>query len=236
MLEFATASDAPEAFVHEVSEQEAAAPNPPKAIAALPETTAAYGAESADRDAQDAEGAVPDGHYFASPPVSVLKRMSQDALSAVKYFRVGRKGIGEVEFLEPVDLRHTPLDDIYAKIVAFTPKQITVYADEATKPPVGEALNVPAKVTLFGCWPLDAQTKRPVTSAIGEGVLRAHTRKLALVADTEFIDFRVASGAWIFRVNHFSTYAAADDDDNKDNNEGCISMAAAAATLEVTSK
>ena len=131
-------------------------------------------------------------------------------MESVENFKVGRKGIGLVEFLVPVNLSTIPLNRIFGGIVQFSAKQISVYPDSVTDiehADPGSGLNVPARVTLYGCWPVDAETKSPICQSIPEETLKKHLRKLALVEDCDFVDFEPSSGAWVFRVNHFSSYS-----------------------------
>ena len=171
--------------------------------------------------ALDSEQLVPQGHYFSVPPVSQLKKMDKDSLKSLADFKIGRKGIGLVEFLVPVDLSTVPLDRIYGGIVQFSAKQISVYPDslvdvETAEP--GTGLNVPARVTLYGCWPVDPETKAPICQSIPEDALKKHLRKLALVEDCDFVDFDPRSGGWTFRVNHFSSYSY-EESDSVENNQ-----------------
>ena len=158
--------------------------------------------------ALDSEQLAQQGHYYSDPPISRLKRLDKKELSSISDFRIGRKGIGLVEFLVPVDLSTTPLDQIFGCIVQFSSKQISLYSESILPSDIvpagpGTGLNVPARVTLYGCWPVDPVSKGPICQNIPEDLLKKHLRKLALVEDCDFVDFEPRSGAWIFRVNHF---------------------------------
>lgn len=173
------------------------------------ETFEEFGSESAPMDSE--EHAL-DGQYYSRPPLSILRKKlpSSDPL-IVRGFRVGRRGVGFVDFLEPIDLRQIDLDRIFGDLITLTSKQITVYPNELEKPSVGTGLNVPARVTLYCCWPIDRKTGRvKIGSDIDQAALKMHMQKLASVSDTEFIDFDSYNGAWIFRVGHFSTYTCKD--------------------------
>ena len=62
-------------------------------------------------------------------------------LSAVQNFTIGERGVGQVRFLQPVDLTKVSLNDIFDRIVVFEPRLITLYPDdefaEGEKPPIG---------------------------------------------------------------------------------------------------
>ena len=122
---------------------------------------------------------------------------------SVPNFVVGRKGYGQVRFLAPVDLSQVrSIPDIPGTVVVFDRKICTVYPDEATKPPVGKGLNVPAVITLEKCWPVSKETRRPILDVENPRFV-AHVERLKRQAETEFIDYIADTGSWIFKVRHF---------------------------------
>ena len=165
--------------------------------------------ENQEPAAFDSEQSASQGHYFSNPPISQLAKLEPAARKSISNFRVGRKGVGMVEFLVPVDLSSIPLERIFGGIVQFTYKQISIYPEDSSIPKaeVGTGLNVPAKVTLYGCWPVDPESKAPISHSIPNETLKLHLRKLALAEDCDFLDFDPQSGGWTFRVNHFSSYS-----------------------------
>ena len=99
-------------------------------------------------------------------------------------------------------------------LVHFRHKEVTVYVDDATKPPVGEGLNRPAEITLERIWPNDKTTHTPIKSPARLQTLKYRERleRAAAEMDATFVDYRPESGAWVFRVSHFSKFGIADDD------------------------
>ncbi|KAI9138001.1 nuclear protein 96-domain-containing protein [Paraphysoderma sedebokerense] len=156
--------------------------------------------------------------YVLSPSLDVLRTMSRSQLSAITDFKVACSGIGQVQFLQPVDLTTVPSPSmIPGNIVKFQPKVCDVYPDDNNKPPVGQGLNVPAIITLYNCFAIDRSTGEKVTDP-GESVVQRHLMRLKRIPDTEFVDFEPETGTWTFRVAHFSRYGLVDDDD-EDNEE-----------------
>ena len=86
--------------------------------------------------------------YYTVPAVADLQQLSASELRAVKNFRVGRVGYGEVRWLDEVDLRGVNLD----QVISMDRDTITVYDDKDTtteKPSMGNGLNKPALLTLY---------------------------------------------------------------------------------------
>ncbi|KIY42877.1 C-terminal autoproteolytic domain of nucleoporin nup98 [Fistulina hepatica ATCC 64428] len=139
------------------------------------------------------------GQYYCKPPLEKLKRLSYQELSAVPDLIVGRVGYGYVQFLEPVDL--TTLDElrqILGKIVLFEERECTVYpSGEMDKPPPGSGLNVPARVTLYGCWPLDKATRSPIKDPNDPKVKR-YIKRLRETPFTSFESYDIEEGKWVF--------------------------------------
>jgi nuclear pore complex protein Nup98-Nup96 len=147
-----------------------------------------------------------DGGYWTLPSMPQILALRD--IRAVSGFVVGRKGYGQVRFLQPVDLSQVrSIPDIPGSIVVFDLKICTVYPDETVKPPVGKGLNVPAIITLEKCWPLSKETRRPILDVENPRFI-AHVERLKRQPDTEFIDYIADSGSWIFKVSHFSSYDA----------------------------
>lgn len=85
---------------------------------------------------------------------------------------------------------------------------MTVYPDDSNKPPEGEELNIPARITLFGVYPTDRTTREEIIDierikAMKYGdYLSEVTKKF----DGEFINYGVTDGSWTFGVKHFTRY------------------------------
>lgn len=147
-----------------------------------------------------------EGGYWTLPSMSQI--LSMRDVRAVSGFVVGRKGYGQVRFLQPVDLSQVrSIPDIPGSIVVFELKICTVYPDESMKPPEGKGLNVPAIITLEKCWPVSKETRRPILDVENPRFI-AHVERLKRQPDTEFIDYIADTGSWIFKVLHFSSYDA----------------------------
>ncbi|KAG0232948.1 hypothetical protein BGX31_004990 [Mortierella sp. GBA43] len=157
-----------------------------------------------------------EGEYWMSPSLEELKKLSRSELQHVSDFKVGLPGFGSVDFLQPVDLTMVPLTSICGHIVVFSRKLCTVYPDEHNKPPRGQGMNVPAIVSLEGCWPTDKSTREPVRFDRSSPQYAQHVKRLKRQTETTFIDFNTDNGTWTFRVEHFSQYGLTDDEANTD--------------------
>ncbi|PWN50551.1 hypothetical protein IE53DRAFT_362282 [Violaceomyces palustris] len=188
-------------------------------------------ASSADRS-----GAPRKGEYYLEPSLDALRTARYEELAAVDGFIVGRQGVGKVEFLEPVDLTTLPdLTDIAGGVVQLRLKECFVYPEEEDYDPrnppdgakrgyipvlkaeQGQGLNMPARVSLEQCWPLDRATREPLKDPNHPRV-KQHINKLKNKAETEFVDYDPETGTWTFKVKHFSRYGL-DDSDEEDEED-----------------
>ncbi|EMR09966.1 hypothetical protein PNEG_01724 [Pneumocystis murina B123] len=152
--------------------------------------------------------------YWTSPSISKLLDYTTDELKHVSNFKVGRKGFGQISFQSPVDLTtFEALEDIPGTIIIFDEKVCTVYPDESLKPPLGCGINVPAIITLERCWPFSKEKREPITDP-NHSRFQQHLDRLKRMKETEFIDYIADTGAWIFKVNHFSRWGLLEDDDS----------------------
>jgi hypothetical protein len=166
------------------------------------------------------------GEYYTKPDLDVLVRSGYQDLTALSNFVVGRKGYGEVAFLEPVDLTSVPsIRDIPGTIVLFADKVCEVYPDTVSKAPRGTGLNVPAQITLERCWPMDKATREPIKDTAAPK-MKSHLRLLKGMPETEFVDYSAESGTWVFKVQHFSKYGlvSSEDEDEEDEEDVDASM------------
>jgi hypothetical protein len=159
--------------------------------------------------------------YKMSPSLDELLRMSDAELKKVSNFQVSIPVFGSVTFVEPVDLLSVPggragIQYIPDTIIVLESQLLTVYPDESIKPPRGLGLNVPAIVSLKGCWPKDKSTGEIVDNE-SDPRFDKHIRKLKKMEDTTFIGFEVITGTWKFRVEHFSRYGLVSDDDEDED-------------------
>ena len=156
------------------------------------------------------------GDYFTKPSVKDLSNMSRAQLSKLGAFTVGREGVGRIEF-GPCDLTNTTLSDICGNIVQLKPRSATVYQDDADKPPMGKALNVPSTIYLENSWPRSHGGKKAVSQKNGREYEK-HIARLRRVGGTTFKSYDPETGVWCFNVAHFTTYGL-DDDDETDYTE-----------------
>ncbi|KAI9016066.1 nuclear protein 96-domain-containing protein [Hyaloraphidium curvatum] len=151
-------------------------------------------------------------NYVTQPPMHELLDWSEEKLRRVSNFSVALKDVGKITFLQPVDLLSAAPDGtkgtiplIPARVVVFKPKLVVVYPGEEGKPPVGQGLNVPARIELLDCWPLDRSTRQPIKDAASKR-MDNHRHRLETMEGTKFIDFDPKTGKWVFEVQHFTVY------------------------------
>jgi hypothetical protein len=80
--------------------------------------------------------------YALSPSLHRLIHMSEDELSSVKNFKICRKGMGKIVWLEEVDLRGVDLN----LTVTIDRKAVELHPDKSTE---GVQLNKPARITMY---------------------------------------------------------------------------------------
>lgn len=154
--------------------------------------------------------------YYTEPSLTQLAAMARDdpsSLADVANFTVGKRGVGSVRWLDPVDVQGLDLDSI----VNLSRGAVEVYLDDENKPEVGDGLNRPAEVTMLKVFKIDKETGRPTQDP--ESVER-FTRKLKKVAAEQgarFVSYDGASGTWKFEVEHFSRYGLVGDDSDEEN-------------------
>lgn len=176
------------------------------------------------------------GDYVLTPALTELRGMDYEALASLADFSVKRVGFGEVAFLEPVDLASLPdLACIGGGVVQLRAKECFVYPQEedlesetpldglqpgyvpVPKAALGHGLNVPARVSLEGCWPLDRATREPLKDP-SHARVKQHITKLKNKKETEFVSYEPTSGTWTFIVQHFSRYGL-DDSESESEDE-----------------
>ncbi|KAL9020884.1 MAG: hypothetical protein Q9185_001847 [Variospora sp. 1 TL-2023] len=150
------------------------------------------------------------GNYYMVPSHEEIVRMSSDQKKRVHDFRVGRENCGYVVFDQPVDLTTVPLDQIFGEIAQIELRSVTVYPDAKHKPARGKGLNVPSTIYLANSWPRNRFDKSGPR-------FQKHVQRLERVQGTEFVRYEKDTGTWVFRVQHFSTYALDYDDDEGDS-------------------
>ncbi|KAH0771368.1 hypothetical protein KY290_015349 [Solanum tuberosum] len=102
-------------------------------------------------DNYDVDGIMPKlqcADYYTVPPMEeLLSKEKEEAgfCCHVKDLVVGRHGYGSIKFLGKTDVGKLDLDSA----VQFNHREVIIYMDESKKPPVGQGLNKPAKMTLL---------------------------------------------------------------------------------------
>ncbi|TVY49144.1 Nucleoporin [Lachnellula occidentalis] len=158
------------------------------------------------------------GPYWMEPSKAEIENMSRAQRSSFTNFKIGRSGVGVIEFNDPVDLNAIDLDSLFDSIVILETRSATVYPVSGKKPPVGKGLNVPSTISLENSWP----RKKEKTSTLDKNStkIRKHTDRLKKVPDTKFISYDSHKGIWTFTVPHFTTYDCPEDDDDETDGDG----------------
>ncbi|WVO12713.1 hypothetical protein L204_100321 [Cryptococcus depauperatus] len=158
------------------------------------------------------------GDYWCRPKLEKLKAMSKQELTELRGFTAGRRGYGEVSFLEPVDLTRAPIDDLLGAIIVVDQSELSVYPDDySDKPPMGKGLNVPARIMLENVFTTDKATKEWVIDP-KDPRFQKFVKRVKAIPNTEFISY-TDDGVWTFRVEHFTTYGIAESDEEESFDE-----------------
>ncbi|PLB55023.1 hypothetical protein P170DRAFT_421646 [Aspergillus steynii IBT 23096] len=174
------------------------------------------------------------GDYWMKPTRAEINKMSREQQKNMVGLTVGRERCGQVTFDEPVDLTTVDLDNILGGLVDIGLRKITVYPDEAIKPPMGKGLNVPSTLCIENSWPRGRDRRSPTPLTSGP-LFDKHIDRLRKVVNTEFIDYATETGTWVFRVPHFTTYGL-DYDDDEDEGESYNQSTVSAAPDTPTPK
>ena len=170
--------------------------------------------------------------YYMKPSAAELKSLFNDkGQCLVKQFTVGHEKYGSVTFYGLVNVAGLDLDRI-SKTHRSTSKQknlhrllflveierheLTVYPDDNDKPPEGEELNIPARITLLGVYPIDRTTREEITDIerIKAMDYSEYLREVTKKFDGEFINYGVTDGSWTFGVKHFTRYGLDGSEDD----------------------
>ncbi|CAF3354482.1 unnamed protein product [Rotaria sp. Silwood1] len=151
--------------------------------------------------------------YYMKPNISELKSLFNDNGECIlPNFTVGHEKYGSVTFYGQINVAGLNLDEI----LEINHHELIVYPDDNNKPLVGEELNLPARITLLGVYPIDRSTRQEITDierikALNyDNYLRTITKKF----DGEFINYGIHDGSWTFTVKHFTRYGL---DDNRND-------------------
>ncbi|KAG9246509.1 putative nucleoporin [Calycina marina] len=150
------------------------------------------------------------GAYWIRPTMAQIESMTQIQQKSVVGLTVGRQGAGQVTFKGAVDLTKISIRDLFDTLVQLNIRSCTVYPTTGTKPPRGQGLNVPSKISLNNSWPRSSRRSR------GGSVLDKHISALRKVKDTTFESYDAKTGVWTFSVPHFTTYGLDYDEEDDD--------------------
>uniref|UniRef100_A0A182XID2 Nuclear pore complex protein Nup98-Nup96 n=1 Tax=Anopheles quadriannulatus TaxID=34691 RepID=A0A182XID2_ANOQN len=153
------------------------------------------------------------GYYTIPSLDEIAQLMDDEGRCVVPNFTIGRKGYGNVYFNEPIDVAGLNLDEI----VHFRHKEVIIYPDDESKPPVGSGLNRKAQITLDQVWPHDKTLHEPIKDPQRLALLdyEGKLRRVCDKHDTRFLEYRPDTGSWVFKVEHFSKYGLSDSDDEE---------------------
>jgi hypothetical protein len=129
---------------------------------------------------------VAEGGYYTIPPIQ-----SVASTKSVHNFVICRKGYGQIEFKNAVDLSEIPSLSVLREIVEIDRGRAQVYPNKSKQPPVGTGLNVPAKILL-------ENVRHPPDTELDE-----HLENLRATPDTKFISYDSETGLWTYEVEHF---------------------------------
>lgn len=160
-----------------------------------------------------------DAGYWIDPSLEVLFSYTFDQLHAVEDLKIGRKNYGNIRYIQPVDLSTiNNLSDLLGNLVVFGHLSVCVYPEDGKgkKPPPGIELNMPAIVTLENIFTLvPAGTAKLKITDPSDYRAKSKCQSLRALIESrggEFITYDAASGVFVFKVNHFSSWGFTDDD------------------------
>ena len=147
-------------------------------------------------DKENKETTTPDlGGLFVNPHLWAL---SLDELKQVENLVIGREGVGQVTFHGKTDCRD--LIENLSQILSILPGEIVLYPDATLKPEVGEGLNKPATIVLYGCMP---KCRTRLTDPRAQQRYKQRVAEMTLEKGAVFEDYDPNIGTWKFRVPHF---------------------------------
>lgn len=151
--------------------------------------------------------------YFCSPSLKELASFSEEQLSSVFNFIIGRKGHGQIAYNFPVDLLHIfskfngdlslVQEELFGRIIKIDKTVVRAYDDpQVESPPMGCELNVPATITLVA-------PPRPSST------IESHIKRLQNITGMDFVTFDPILYNWTFKVKHFSVWGLIDDGEDE---------------------
>nr|VZI43401.1 unnamed protein product [Spirometra erinaceieuropaei] len=134
--------------------------------------------------------------YYIFPTIEELSELvDEDGRCVVQNFIIGRQSYGHILFPGLTDITGIDFDDV----VHIRRREVVVYPDDSTKPPVGYGLNRKAEVTLDGIWPADKSTREFIKSPQRLAAMHFDERleKATQKMNATFIEYRPDTGSWI---------------------------------------
>ena len=141
-----------------------------------------------------------DDGYYMTPSLETLSSMTLLQLRKVSGLTIGHRDYGKIEFLEPVDLSNVSLPALCGQLVVFEPKTCSVCPSSSSAPAEGEGLNVRARISTFGCFPVDKSTRKPIKDP-NHPIIKRHINRLKAISGTRFDSYDPQTGTWVFTVD-----------------------------------
>lgn len=93
-------------------------------------------------------------------------------------------------------------------LVFFGPGELVIYPDDSTRPPPGQGLNLPTRITLTNMYPVDRSTREVMKSVerIKAMNYEDHLRRITEKFNGQFIDYDPVDGSWTFMVFSLPNY------------------------------
>lgn len=141
------------------------------------------------------------GGYYISPSLETLKNTDLVALRKIPNLVIGHKDYGKIQFLKAVDLSNIPLDSLCGSIINFQNRSFSAYENSSVKPEPNTGINVPARITLFNCFPYNKGTREPIKDP-DHPVVKKHIETLKKIPLNHFESYDPNSGTYIFTVDN----------------------------------
>lgn len=154
--------------------------------------------------------------YWCSPTIEQLEQLTENQLTVVPNFVIGRKNFGSISFDYEVDLTAfmDDFEELFGRTIIFNENRtVEVYPDTENKPDVGYGVNVPATITLENVYPIDKKTKEPIKDNSKIAEVQYFVKRLRNMKEMEFISYNPFGGIWTFRVKHFSVWGMVNEED-----------------------
>lgn len=142
-----------------------------------------------------------DDGYYISPSLETLRNTDLVALRKISNLVIGHKDYGKIQFLKCVDLSNIPLTSLCGSIINFQNRSFSAYENSSVKPEPNTGINVPARVTLFNCYPYTKGTREPIRDS-NHPMVKKHIQTLKNIPLNHFESYDPKSGTYIFTVDN----------------------------------